>query len=187
MDTAKAISNIILLWDANKPPPPEPDWLELELHDPDSSQRPLPPDSVQHISRAELLPSSASHCPFCEMIRSSLIFAHFHKFGAKEMGLKHRMLNYDKLPISDILRDITRNKFLYEPLYSSSPIYLKPIQGDGLYRGVAPEDGYYLQSIKVILRPTPWNKANWRHALEDVHLAAFSDSGRLNYRIPSFC
>jgi hypothetical protein len=181
--TAKRISNIISSWDPNHPHPPEP---ELEIYESDESQRPLPRDSIQHLSRAGLLPRSASYCPFCELIRSSLVFAYFQKFGPREEGFK--LVNYDnKYPIADILGDVERNKFLGEPLYSSSPIYLQPVQGNGLYRGIAPKDGYYLQSIKVILRPTPYNKTNMYHALENVQLVAFSDFGKLLATILHFC
>jgi hypothetical protein len=180
VDAAKRISNIISSWDPNHPPPPEP---ELEIYESDPSQRPLSRDSVQHLSSARLLPRSASNCPFCELIRSSLVFGYFQKFGGKEEGFNF----HDKFPVADILGDFARNKFLYEPLYSSSPILLEPVQGNGLYRGIAPRDGYFLQSIKVTLRPTPYNKANWYRALGDVQLVSFSDCGKLLATIPSFC
>jgi hypothetical protein len=173
IDTAKGLSRVISSWDAARPPPSE---QELEIYNSDPSQRPLPRDAVEHLSRAELLPQSALQYSFCKLIRGALILA----------NIRSRPKD---LPIADILGNMTLNTLFNDPMYCSSPIYLNPIQGYRLYRGTAPKDGCYLQNITPILRPTLYNQTNWYRALDNVKLVAFSDPGTAHTIIasPRFC
>jgi hypothetical protein len=165
--TAKAISWVIASWDATNPPPPEP---ELEIYKSDPSQKPLPRNVVKHLSRAELLPQSALQCPFCELIRAALVLANVRS------GREHRDFKLNNIPVSAILRNKGENSFFADPLYRSSHIYLNPIRRSKAFRGIAPKDGYHLESFAVILQPADYNKSNWYRKLE-INLVAFSEPG----------